>query len=171
MNNLEIEKKYLVDLNKISLLKNKYKKITQGYLYSDNTTEIRIRSLEEDQRKTYYYTVKISSENLLQRTEIEKEITSDEFYTLLQNLKPNTHLIQKNRYLVPLNNNLIAEVDIYTNELEGLKTVEVEFPSLEETLKFKAPNWFLLDVTNDKSYKNKNLAKTNFKKIKVKSLN
>ena len=78
MNNLEIEKKYLVDLNKISLLKNKYKKITQGYLYSDNTTEIRIRSLEEDQRKTYYYTVKISSENLLQRTEIEKKITSDE---------------------------------------------------------------------------------------------
>lgn len=162
MKNLEIEKKYLVNADELSLEKYPSKKIVQGYVYSDNYTEVRIRSIEKDQKTKYYYTVKISGNDPTQRTEIEFEIEKDEFDILSQNILNDSHLIEKDRYLIPLNNNLTAELDIYHNELEGLSTVEVEFQSIEEANLFIAPTWFEKDVTSDKSLKNKNLAKTFF---------
>lgn len=66
--------------------------------------------------------------------------------------------------MIPIENDLIAELDIYSNQLEGLSTVEVEFPSLEVATNFQAPEWFGIDITSNKSYKNKNLAKIGFQK-------
>lgn len=170
MNNLEIEKKYLVNPKELSLEGYSVKRITQGYIYNDNYTEVRIRSVEKDSSTKYYYTVKISGTDPMQRTEIEFEITKEEFITLSQKILDGTHLIEKDRYLIPLNNNLTAELDIYHNELEGLSTVEVEFPNIEEATNFQSPNWFEEDVTSNKSYKNKNLAKTHLEKKYIKKL-
>lgn len=170
MKNLEIEKKYLVNDEKISLPDYPSKKIVQGYVYSDNYSEIRIRSIEKDHNTKYYYTVKISGADPTQRTEIEFEIAKDEFNKLSQCIFQDSHLIEKERYLIPLNNNLTAELDIYHNELEGLSTVEVEFSTIEEANSFVAPVWFGEDVTSDKSLKNKNLAKTYFSNGKQKTL-
>lgn len=47
---------------------------------------------------------------------------------------------------------------MYEGELAGLVVAEVEFLSEEESEKFIAPDWFGADVTDDKKYKNKNLA-------------
>ena len=53
----------------------------------------------------------------------------------------------------------MAELDVYHGELTGLVTVEVEFSSLEEAESFSPPAWFGEDITEDKRYKNKNLAR------------
>lgn len=168
MKNLEIEKKYLVNTTNLSLEGYQCKKIIQGYIYSDNYTEVRIRSIETHESTKYYYTVKVSGNDPMQRTEIEFQITREEFNTLSQKTLKDTHLIEKDRYLIPLYNDLTAELDIYHNELDGLSTVEVEFTDIEEATNFKEPDWFGVDITSDKSYKNKNLAKTYFEKGKIK---
>lgn len=170
MNNLEIEKKYLVSLEKIPFASYPHKKITQGYIYNESFTEIRIRKVENEDNVKYFYTVKISGNNALQRNEIEFEINEEQFQSMLPKVIPTTHLIEKDRYLIPLENNLIAELDIYHNELEGLSTVEVEFSTLTLANNFKAPEWFLTDITADKFYKNKNLSKEVFHKQNKKSL-
>lgn len=48
MNNVEIEKKYLVDLKNVPQKNYLCKKITQGYIYNDDITEIRIRKVESE---------------------------------------------------------------------------------------------------------------------------
>ena len=159
MNNVEIEKKYLVDLKNVPQKNYLCKKITQGYIYNDDITEIRIRKVESEDLIKYYYTVKINNIDMIQRNEIEFEINQEQFQFLLSKILINTHLIKKDRYLIPIENNLIAELDIYYNELDDLATVEVEFPNLDMAINFEAPSWFGIEITNNKSYKNKNLAK------------
>ena len=159
MNNVEIEKKYLVDLKNVPQKNYLCKKITQGYIYNDDITEIRIRKVESEDLTKYYYTVKINNIDMIQRNEIEFEINQEQFQFLLSKILINTHLIKKDRYLIPIENNLIAELDIYYNELDDLATVEVEFPNLDMAINFEAPSWFGIEITNNKSYKNKNLAK------------
>ena len=68
------------------------------------------------------------------------------------------NIIKKLRYFIPLENNLIAELDIYQDQLEGLMVVEVEFPSINHARNFMVPNWFGTELTENKKYKNKNLA-------------
>ncbi len=164
MENLEIERKYLVNPENIFLERYPHKKIIQGYIYDEKFTEIRIRKVENESGTKYFYTVKISGNNAIQRNEIEFEITEEQFNSLLPKILANTHFIEKDRYLIPIENDLIAELDIYSNQLKGLSTVEVEFPSLEVATNFQAPEWFGIDITSDKSYKNKNLAKMDFQK-------
>ena len=58
----------------------------------------------------------------------------------------------------PLADGLKAEVDFYRGDLDGLCTVEVEFPSAAAAAAFAPPDWFGTDVTSDKRFKNQNLA-------------
>ena len=53
---------------------------------------------------------------------------------------------------------LTIELDIYKEELSGLITAEIEFPSEEEALLFTPPEWFSEDVTYAPEYKNSYLA-------------
>lgn len=50
-------------------------------------------------------------------------------------------------------------MDIYNDDLDGLVTVETEFSSEEQAEAFVKPSWFGDDITEDKRYKNKNLAR------------
>ena len=59
MENLEIERKYLVNPENIFLERYPHKKITQGYIYDEKFTEIRIRKVENESGIKYFYTVKI----------------------------------------------------------------------------------------------------------------
>ena len=59
---------------------------------------------------------------------------------------------------IPLNNELMAELDLYNGKLEGLLTVEVEFPNKEELKKFSKPNWFGENL-DKKIFSNANLSK------------
>ena len=151
----EIEKKYLVtDSADIQKMVKSFKttNITQAYLEVGDT-ERRVRSKGDK----YFYTVKQkkSADGLI-RAENEREISKEEFE---QGLKEHIgNIIDKTRTKVPLGDDLYAELDIYKGELQGLLSVEVEFPNEEAVGKFQAPAWFGADVTADKRYKNQNLA-------------
>ena len=160
MNNLEIERKYLSKGNSSLYFPDfKYVSIEQGYLYIDEYSEIRIRSkIDKEGKAKYYYTVKVKGDSELSRTEIGFEINENEFNHYRNNLLEGTHMISKTRYFIPLDNGLTAELDIYFDALDGLQTVEVEFPNKELADAFIAPTWFGEEVTYNKAYKNKNLA-------------
>jgi len=65
--------------------------------------------------------------------------------------------VQKTRYEIPYNKKII-ELDFYHDTLDGLIIAEVEFSSEVESNEFIIPNWFGEEVTENKFYKNKNLA-------------
>lgn len=148
--NYEIEKKYLIDLDKINntdLNNCKKAEITQGYI-SKNPV-IRIRKTDD----VNYLTIKETK--LLKRKEYEIEISDEEFNNLLKKVEGN--LINKTRYYIDLENGYTGELDIYKDNLKGFSNIEVEFSTLDEASKFIPPNFFGRDVTMEMKYANINL--------------
>lgn len=146
---MEIEKKFLLkevpkDLNKYTCLN-----LVQAYISTDPVIRLRNNNNEK-----YFLTLK--SKGHLVREEIEFPLTKEQFLNLWS--KVESRVISKKRYLIPLDNYLTAELDIYDDFLEGLTTVEVEFKSELEAERFLPPNWFGEDVTHDSRYKNSSLA-------------
>jgi CYTH domain-containing protein len=52
----------------------------------------------------------------------------------------------------------VAELDLFHGVHEGLRLVEVEFPSAEAANAFVPPAWFGEDVSSDPRYRNSYLA-------------
>ena len=157
---MEIERKYLVDKNilrqEVNLNKCEILIIEQAYISTEDN-EVRIRKVEypSGDIKTF---MTIKSLGNLERQEVEFEIPKDKYMDIIQSKLYKGNIINKYRYRISLNDNLIAELDLYINNLLGLVTVEVEFSSIEEANSFIKPYWFSEEVTNNKKYKNKNLS-------------
>lgn len=145
---MEIERKFLTSTIPFPLEEYPSFSISQCYICVYPT--IRIRQSDT----TYWLTIKGSGS--LSREEYELQITAKE-YTLLQ-AKAETPTIVKKRYQIPLEDNFIAEVDIYEEFLQGLITTEVEFPNESAAMNFQPPDWFGPDITYDNRYKNTNLS-------------
>ncbi len=144
---LEIERKFLVNyLPDLDGVDNS--DLLQGYI--SLSPEVRIR--RED---NFFYLTK-KSDDLLAREENEVQIDSIAFRILESAVVGN--LISKRRFRIPLDSSLVAELDIYHEQLEGLVTVEVEFSSEEESQSFAKPPWFGEEITLDKRFKNKALS-------------
>ena len=150
---LEIERKYLIDLEKISPLENGIR-IKQGYLSINKDAVVRVR-VKNDKA---YLTIKGSNSGIA-RLEFEYEIPLNEANEMLEKLcqKP---VIDKTRYLINHENH-IWELDIFYGENEGLVVVEVELSSEDETIIL--PSWVKEEVTSDARYYNSNLMKHPFK--------
>lgn len=145
----EIERKWHIEtLPDLSGLK--AKAITQGYLaIGKDGTEVRLRQ-KADQ---YFQTVK--SEGGLVRQEFETTLNQEQFDTLWP--ATDGKRLEKDRYKIPHDNHTI-ELDVYKGKLKGLVVAEVEFKSMDEAKSFSTPAWFGKDVTDNKGFKNKNLA-------------
>ena len=146
---MEIERKFLCSKTPSNLKNFKCHQITQGYICSEPT--IRIRKLDD----SHFLTIKSKGE--VSREELELEISQIEYNNLCEKVEHN--FVNKYRYLIPIENNLVAELDIYLDELKGLITIEVEFDSIEECNEFIPPDWFGEDISYKNEYKNVNLAK------------
>ena len=147
---MEIERKFLLkDIDKEFLQTMTNKKITQAYIQTGQN-EIRIRKKGDK----FYLTKKFGVDMV--RKEIETEISELEYESLMKSHVGN--IISKTRYTTPLNDGLVAEIDIYDGELNGLAIVEVEFKTVEQANSFQIPIWFGKEITCDKQYKNQNLA-------------
>ena len=107
--------------------------------------EARLRNIDAN----YYFTVK--SEGDLARFELEKEIDSKLFEQYWPRTKGNR--VSKIRLTIPYHK-YKAEIDVYTDR--DLVVAEVEVPTIENTESLISLG---KDITNDKKYKNKNLAK------------
>lgn len=67
-------------------------------------------------------------------------------------------ILSKTRYLLPLDNGLTIELDVFDAPYEGLYLAEVEFPDEDSANHFLPPAWFGEDVTFSKTYHNSNLS-------------
>jgi len=145
---MEIEKKYLVK-EVPDLSKYRFVEIEQAYLSRNPVLRIRKKN------DKYIFTYKLKDKsftNLQVSKEIEEPLTEEAYYHLRE--KADNHVIEKTRYLIPLENGLTGEYDVFHGRLEGLHFIEVEFPDEESANSFVAPEWFGEDVTSDKHYKN-----------------
>lgn len=143
---MEIERKFLV--NELpDLSKYPSKKIIQAYISIKPV--IRIRQMNDD----FFLTIK--SQGSISREEYEIPISEDEFHALWPKIEGVP--IEKIRYFIPLNDHLTAELDVFSGQLSGLITAEVEFPSLDASNTFIPPHWFGEDISLDHRYKNNQL--------------
>lgn len=145
----EVERKWLVtELPDLSGLKGK--EVIQGYIaVTSDGTEVRVRQKGDK----YFQTIK--SDGGLVRGEIEIELTKEQYDDLWQATAGRR--LEKTRYEIGLDGARI-ELDVYKGALTGLIVAEVEFPSVLDSKKFLPPTWLGEEVTEDKRYKNKNLA-------------
>lgn len=146
---MEIERKFLLEEIPEGLKIEERKTIYQSYL-ATGKEEVRIRRIDLDKGSRFYLTYKNRTGEKNQREEIEIEIGENTYGQLNNKSLP----IIKERFVIGLGDGLIAEADVYKNLDFELKTVEVEFKSLEEAEGFKAPGWFGRELTGTKEYNN-----------------
>ncbi len=149
MTSIEIERKWLLhslpDLTGFT-----GEKLIQGYIaIAVDGTEVRLRQ----KGNKYFQTVKTEGDVI--RNEFEIELSKAQY----DRLWPATEgrRLEKIRYELQ-QDTFIIEIDVYKGEHAGLLVAEVEFPSTNTSDLFSPPEWFGLEVTSDKRYKNKNLA-------------
>ena len=145
---MEIERKFLVKSLPENLKKYPYEVIEQGYLCTEPVVRIRRQNTE--------YILTYNSKCLLAREEYNLPLTRESYAHLRD--KIDGRLIAKTRYRIPLNENLTAELDIFTEAHEGLILVEVEFSSEEQAGAFLPPAWFGKEVTYLPQYHNSTLS-------------
>lgn len=145
---MEIERKYLVRALPAHLDSYPYHTIEQAYLCTEPV--IRIRRQDD----SYYLTYK--SKGMLSREEYNLPLTKEAFDHLLP--KADGTIITKRRYVIPLENGLSAELDLFDGSFQGMVLVEVEFPDEAASRAFTPPSWFAEEVTYRKEYHNSYLS-------------
>jgi len=150
--NLEIERKFKLDRVPAEL-DGAWPRVTieQGYLaIHEDGTEVRIR------RKGGRRTLTVKSAGGLTRVEVELEIDADRF----RSLWPLTtgRRVRKVRSTLKLADGLVAEIDVYEGDLDGLVVAEVEFETHVDGVCFEPPAWLGHEVTGDAGYLNRSLA-------------
>ncbi|MBR6328751.1 MAG: CYTH domain-containing protein [Lachnospiraceae bacterium] len=143
---MEIERKFLVKELPADLESYTHHAIEQGYLCTDPTVRIRKRGDK--------YTLTYKGRGLMEREEYNLPLNEEAYLHLRE--KTDGHLIKKVRYLIPLEDGLTAELDIFEYP-KDLVIAEVEFKSREQADAFKPPVWFGADVTDDRKYHNSNM--------------
>lgn len=146
---LEIERKFLLTETPEWLEDCNSNPIQQGYIALEADTEVRIRRHGGDHSLT------IKRGRGLARTEVELGLDEARFEALWSLTEGRR--VSKRRHLVP-HGDLNLEVDIYDDDLAGLRVAEVEFSSIETSERFAPPPWLGLEVTDDDRYKNRSLA-------------
>jgi uridine kinase/CYTH domain-containing protein len=103
----------------------------------------------------YYRTVKTGLG--LVRDEDESAVPAEEFEQRLDSKFQIGHMVSKDRYRLPLEPGA-GFLDVFLEQLNGLRIVEVEFTTEEAALAFTPPEWFGREITEDHRYNNARLA-------------
>lgn len=157
---IEIEKTFLVKTLPKNISSYKSVKIKQGYL-SSPPSPLRIR-----QKDNYFELTKkipLKKGDFSSAEEINLPLTQYEFNKIWSLVDRS---LEKNRYFIPLVSDLVAELNIYEDDLKGLLQVEVEFTSLDQMNNFCPPDWFGRDITQENFASNSFLAGKKFSEIK-----
>jgi len=155
MANQEIERKFLVkgDYKKYV---SKETKIVQGFLSTVPERTVRVR-IKGDKG---FLTVKgIGNKSGASRFEWEKEISTEDAKDLMAICEPG--VIDKTRFIVKADGDLVYEVDEFYGENDGLTVAEIELPS--EDYSFSKPEWLGEEVTGQVKYYNSMLMKNPYK--------
>lgn len=150
---VEIERKFLIDLQKLGKLENGLD-IKQGYIKTIDNTVVRVRV------KGTKGFITIKGENVgASRLEFEYEISLEEANEMLEKVcsKP---IIDKTRYEIKHDKHL-WEIDVFYGDNVGLVVAEVEIQSEDEEVLL--PSWIKEEVTGDIRYYNNQLMETPYK--------
>lgn len=153
--NLEIEKKWLIDKEKIPYDLNKAEVMKIEQTYINYSPEIRVRKINDGQQYSFAVKTNMTSDGMI-RNEIEEYISKEEYENMFKKREGKT--IHKTRYQF-LDGDYMIAIDMFSEDLEGLAYMEIEFENQEEANAFKTPDWVIKDVTDDLNYKNANLSK------------
>lgn len=145
---MEIERKYLISDIPDHLDTYPCRHIEQGYLNTDPVVRIR--------RDNNKYELTYKSSGLMSREEYNLPLDKASYEHLTT--KIDGRLIIKKRYMLPLPQGLVIELDIFDGDLAPLKLAEVEFPTEEAAHSFIPPVWFGKDVTFSGKYHNSYLS-------------
>ncbi len=149
----EIERKYLVDLDKWAW-KGTPVEIKQAYLSIENGKIIRIRTSGEKA----YLTIKGKLQGIT-RDEFEYPVP---YADALQLMNFSVSFpVEKTRYILP-SGDIKWEIDVFHGLNDGLVVAEVELTS--EDQEFEKPDWILEEVSHDERYFNFNLSLRPFQK-------
>ncbi len=146
---MEIERKFTI--NKLPENLEQYPCLTLEQAYLNTDPVVRVRRENDD----FYLTYK--GKGFLAREEYNLPLNETAYYHLRE--KADGLIISKKRYLIPYNEKLTIELDIFEAPLTPLVLAEVEFESVEEANAFIPPEWFEKDVTEDRSFSNSELSK------------
>ena len=144
----EIERKYTVNYLPKDMKITDILDIEQAFIYRDTQTIIRIRKVQNKKSNhiEYIYTVKTKGDiaydtdsTVANAYEIESNIQEEEFNELIKNRI--SSIIRKTRMVIPIENNLKVEMDIYKDYLQDLITAEIEFSNEDVANAFKKPKW------------------------------
>ena len=145
----EIERKFLVDADKISALKFSDEEIiAQGYLSTEPTVRVRLKN------NRGYLTIKSVTVGI-SRQEFEYEIPARDAEELLTLC--GERVLKKIRRKISYGGH-VWEVDFFGGRHEGLILAEVELNSPDESVDL--PDWISREVSDDERYFNSNLSKT-----------
>lgn len=145
---VEIERRFLVrNRDKVNELVKQFedskKTIIQDYIYSDLLTAIRKRRIIKNGTEKYIYTVKTGF-NRLSINEFEEEITKGQYDSIKAD--SSRYTIEKDRYIIPYENGLKIELDVFHGKYEGLTFAEIEFESEEQAKSTRIPEWFDVEI-------------------------
>ena len=146
---MEIERKYLVSEVPANLKDYHCRVIEQGYLSTHPVVRVR------KDNDSYYLTYKGSG--MMAREEYNLPLGAEGYAHLKE--KIDGKLISKRRYLIPMENGLTIELDVFYEPCKGLLLAEVEFPDEASANSFCPPAWFGEDVTFDGRYHNSYLSR------------
>lgn len=144
---LEIERKYLVLDSSYKDLATSHVHIQQGYLALNPNCTVRIRLWDNQGFLTIKSRPNASG---FSHYEFEKEVSREEALELFQLALPGK--VDKIRWMVPLEDDLVCEVDEFLGENQGLVMAEVELD--KEDREFTHPAFLGEEVTYDRRYYN-----------------
>ena len=153
---LEIEKKWVIDLDKLDFSLEDANAFHIVQTYINYEPEIRVRQITY--KKSTWHMMALKrwvNEDALVREESDFYITKEEYDSTVVRGLDNT--IYKTRYQYE-KDGLTYCVDVFEGALEGLVYLEIEFDSEEEANAFGDPVYAIKDVTNDRRFKNQELA-------------
>jgi adenylate cyclase len=146
---VEIERKFLISRAPDWLHRCDKERVEQGYLaIGEDGSEVRVRRIGDR-------TVLTAKRGRGQRR-LEEEIEIDaEHFDALWPLTEGRRLRKTRHYVT---DGYRVEVDVYSDQLEGLIVAEVEFDSEAASAEFEPPSWLGEEVTGDVRYANEHLA-------------
>ncbi len=141
---MEIERKYLVKNLPANL--NQYHCLTIEQAYLNREPVVRIRKQNEEYILTY------KGNGMMIREEYNLPLDKASYEHLRE--KADGKIIRKKRYIIPIENGLKVELDIFEGVHQGLVLAEIEFPDEQTCNAFQPLDWFAEDVTMKKEYHN-----------------
>lgn len=149
---MEIERKFLVDSEQLPFRPEDYpcRMIEQAYLCTDPVVRVR------RDNDSYFLTYK--SKGFLAREEYNLPLTEEAYRHLIA--KADGKIIAKKRYVIPLQNGLKLELDIFAEPFAPLVLAEIEFPDEDSARSYEAPPWLGEDVTYSSQYHNSTLSRS-----------